>query len=189
MTDGFGGTKTRRTVLVTIVASGPAGCLGLAPTNRDGEDSTDRPRTRRHLRGATLYLGPDFDRALPASTARGDDPACARLAVLNRETSVAGSTVVGWLRDGVPVAVVGSAATDRLFELLEEGDAFDHFGGEVVVDRSGGYDVAAVEPVDDDRLATHQSDGDPVAALDDVVGGVANDGDRPADCGATDEAG
>lgn len=153
---------------MTVASVALTGCVG---------SSGDQSVPYRHLKSEPLYLGPSFDTRLPETVTRVEEPTAATLTVLSRETTVSGSRVVNWLRDGTPVAVVGRPAKPTLQSLLNAGNYRTFFDSNVGAESREEYLVAAVAP-DPDRewlttlLADSEFENAVAHALDDILSGV-----------------
>lgn len=103
------------------------------------------------------------------------------MAVLDRETTVDGDTVVDWLRAGTPVCVVGSPAGPRLEALLRDGSATEHFDGPMVSGGDRAFDAVGVAPVESGRRLVSSSVDGPagddawIHAVDGVLEGLELD--------------
>ena len=162
--------RTRRAALAGVASVAFAGCTGT---------SDDQTVPYRHLESEPLYIGPSFNVGLPETVTRTKEPTAATLIVLSRETTISGTRVVGWLRDGIPVAIAGQPAKPVLLSLLNAGSYRRFFDSNIGAENREEYLVAAVEPdVDEEWLTTLLADSEfdsPVAyALDDVLSGVVS---------------
>jgi hypothetical protein len=136
--------RTRRELLsgLMITTTGLAGCGSVVT----GEGRPTQTPRHQYLKRQRTYLGPDFGLDLSPYTRVVADPLESDVALLARETSVSGETVVAWLLESVAVGVYGRPAKERLFELLEAGDIGDDFDGGMAVG-SGSQDMIVVYPV------------------------------------------
>lgn len=134
---------SRRRLLAALsgVAALP-GCSAFAGSTTDEPTETPRYPT---LREVPVYYGPalpdppEFVRAV-------EDPTEARLAALDRTTSVPGERAVEWLRADVAVGVHGSPAAEHLSDLLNEGNVDEHFDTTVLGPGDSDQDFALVDP-------------------------------------------
>jgi hypothetical protein len=161
---------------LTGAAATLAGCSdALSPGT---PTPTETPFTWR-VRRRPVYFGPGVGRQPPDYMQVVEDPADAVLVVLDENTDVSGDRVVGWLRDGLAVGVLGNGAVERLFDLLQAGDAGEYFDASVMVPGDmESIDGAVVEPLaaeEDDKpgLGTGFVDNDDwVEVVDSMLRGL-----------------
>jgi hypothetical protein len=138
----------RRTYLAALTA-GAATIAGCSDALSSGTPTPTETPFEWRVYNRPVYLGPDIGHQPPERMQVVDEPREAVLVVLDANTDTTGEQVVDWLRDGLAVGVLGRPAAERLFDLLQAGDAGEHFDSSVMV--PGGdetYDGAVVEPLD-----------------------------------------
>ena len=138
-----------RRAYLAVLTGGVAALAGCSDALTSATPSpTETPMDWR-VRRRPVYLGPGIAQRPPEYMQVVDDPADAVLAVLDRNTDATGDRVVAWLREGLAVGVLGHGAAGRLFDLLEAGDAGDHFDASVLVPGdTEDVDGAVVSPLE-----------------------------------------
>lgn len=168
-------TPTRRRVLGfvgTVSIPALAGCETLV----EGESATPSEPDYDNLEDRSVFVAEDVDVEIPSAVPTVADRSEADLFLLTAEPDVDPATAIGWLDDGLVVALLGDGAQETWFDWRQTEAYGDAFGRSGRAESDPPPDLLVLVP-DRDGVTGHNyswasgyDDHDVLEALDDALG-------------------